>query len=133
MYRLTEEGAAAIRGALLSMLTTPVDEHPSFSVAIGLLAYLPAQEALNALDVRRIALEAAIAQLEVHVHGLRDILPRLLLLEVEYVLALRQAELVWVRSLVEDLRTGQLSWDIEQLLALLGRPTVGSERGESMP
>jgi DNA-binding PadR family transcriptional regulator len=133
MYRLTEEGAAAFRGALLSMLTTPVDEHPSFSVAIGLLAYLPAQEALNALDVRRIALQAAIAQLEVQVQGLGGILPRLLLLEVEYVLVLRQAELVWVRSLLEDLRTGQLSWDIEQLLALLGRPTVSSERGESMP
>jgi hypothetical protein len=114
------------------MLTTPVDEHPSFSVAIGLLAYLPVQEALNALDLRRIALEAAIAQLEVQERGLRGILPRLLLLEVEYVLALRQAELVWVRSLVEDLRTGQISWDIEQLLAVLGGPALRSERGGSM-
>jgi DNA-binding PadR family transcriptional regulator len=133
VYRLTQEGAAAFRSALLSMLTTPVDEHPSFSVAIGLLAYLPVQEALNALDVRRIALEAAIAQLEVQERGLRGILPRLLLLEVEYVLALRQAELVWVQSVVEDLRTGQLSWDVEQLLAMLSRPTLSGERGVSMP
>jgi DNA-binding PadR family transcriptional regulator len=124
VYRLTEEGATAFRSALLSMLTTPVDEHPSFSVAIGLLAYLPVEEALKALDLRRIALEAAIAQLEVQERGLRGILPRLLLLEVEYVLALRRAELEWVRSLVEDLRTGQLNWDVEQLLALLSRPTL---------
>ena len=78
------------------------------------------------------ALEAAIAQLEVQERGLRGILPRLLLLEVEYVLALRQAELVWVRSFVEDLRTGQISWDIEQLLAVLGGPALRSERGGSM-
>jgi DNA-binding PadR family transcriptional regulator len=133
VYRVTEEGSAAFRSALLSMLTTPVDEHPSFSVAIGLLAYLPVQEALSALDVRRIALEATIAQLEVQERGLGGILPRLLLLEVEYVLALRQAELVWVQSLVEDLRTGQLRWDVEQLLAMLSRPTLSGERGVSMP
>jgi len=40
---------------------------------------------------------------------------RAVLVEVEYARAMKQAELEWVRSLIEDLRSGRLAWDREAL------------------
>jgi len=36
---------------------------------------------------------------------------RLPLIEVEYALALRSAEQVWVEHIIEDLQTGKLNWN----------------------
>jgi hypothetical protein len=40
---------------------------------------------------------------------------RLVLVEVEYARAIKEAELAWVRSLLDDLQTGQLGWDPEAI------------------
>jgi hypothetical protein len=44
-------------------------------------------------------------------------LPRVVLLEDEHERALRDAELRWVLSLLEDMRSGRLAWDRESLSA----------------
>jgi hypothetical protein len=46
-------------------------------------------------------------------------MPRVVSLETEYVLATAAAQLTWVRSVVDDLRAGRLSWAEEELKALL--------------
>ncbi|MEU3460631.1 hypothetical protein ABZ721_11825 [Streptomyces sp. NPDC006733] len=45
-------------------------------------------------------------------------LPRISLLETEYLRAVTAAEVQWVRSVVDDLRAGRLSWSAERLAAL---------------
>ena len=55
------------------------------------------------------ALEAEIAAIETRMASGLEFLPRLFLLESEYLLAVRRADLDWVRSLIEDLRTGQVT------------------------
>jgi hypothetical protein len=46
-------------------------------------------------------------------------MPRVISLEVEYVLATATAQLAWVQSVIDDLRTGRLSWTEEELTALI--------------
>ena len=65
-------------------------------------------------------LESEIAAMETALRRLAGVLPRLFQIESEYALALRQAELAWMRALVEDLRTGRLAWSQEQLRAEWG-------------
>jgi hypothetical protein len=56
--------------------------------------------------------------------------PRATSLEAEYVLATATAQLAWVRSVIDDLRTGRLSWTEEELKALLEDDSArqGAER-----
>ena len=44
-------------------------------------------------------------------------LPRLFLLEEEYRRAMLEAELAWVRGVIDDLRAGRLTWSEEFMRA----------------
>jgi hypothetical protein len=46
-------------------------------------------------------------------------LPRLFLVEDEYEEAVTRAELEWVRSLIDDLRSGRLLWSEEWLRSFM--------------
>jgi len=43
--------------------------------------------------------------------------PRIHLIENEYLLAMRKAELAWVRPCEKELRTGKLRWDLRKIFA----------------
>ena len=62
---------------------------------------LPPGRALELLRDRAAALEKAIAEVRAELAGLTW-LPRLFMLEAEYHLAMREAELAWVRGLVAE-------------------------------
>jgi DNA-binding PadR family transcriptional regulator len=85
LYRITEEGRQEFYRRIGQLISAPAQDSPSFAVAIA------------ELD--------AICQLaETHVS-------RAAVLEQEYLRAIRTAELAWVNSIIEDLRTARLSWD----------------------
>nr|MDQ2831085.1 hypothetical protein [Chloroflexota bacterium] len=92
-----------------------VAEYPLFMVAVSFLAYLPPTVAVSTLQRRVVALESAIAGLDTALRSLQEEfhLPRLYLVEQEYMRALRQAELAWVRAVIADIRSGRLSWDLD--------------------
>jgi DNA-binding PadR family transcriptional regulator len=120
VYRITEEGREEYTAWLSELIYEPVaDEHPYFLVALSFLATLPMPAALDALKVRAIALEGQVAGVEVWQRALRSDLrlPRPVVIEVEYFLAVRQAELAWVRSVVADIENGKLRWSEESLRA----------------
>ena len=97
-------------------------ETSQFFAAVSFVGYLAPGDVLEQLDGRAGRLESEIAGLDAL---LRDLVPkigRLVLVESEYLLAMRQAELGWVRSLIEDIRAGRLTWDPEALLRALGAP-----------
>jgi len=52
-------------------------------------------------------------------------LPRVFLLEEEYLRDLARAELRWIQSVVSDLRNGALSWNREQLRKLAEQYAAG--------
>jgi len=43
-------------------------------------------------------------------------LDRIHRVEEEYLIAMRKAELTWVRSLLDDVRSGALTWDLKKIL-----------------
>jgi len=118
IYKITDAGRAATREWLEEMLTVPKQEFPEFPAALSHVVMLTPQETLGLLERREIQLAA------MH-HGLAAGLastagmPRVISLEAEYVLATATAQLAWVRSVIDDLRTGRLSWTEKELTALI--------------
>ena len=118
VYQLTEEGREMTQDWLREMLSTPAREFPAFPAALAFLPLLTPEDALRQLDLRIIRLEAELAREEAELTGAARIVPRLVLIEEEYLRAMLRTELEWVRALADDLRTGRLTWSEEMVRAL---------------
>jgi DNA-binding PadR family transcriptional regulator len=105
VYRLTDAGAAEFQDWLAELLGTPVKEYPQFEAALAEMAVLGPDRALELLRHRVAALEELLAAERAEVAAL-SWLPRLFLIETEYHLAMREAELAWVRRLVAEFAGG---------------------------
>jgi DNA-binding PadR family transcriptional regulator len=110
VYEITGAGRDEFLTWLRELLREPVKEFTQFAAGLSFLAALPPEEAVALLKERvrrldvetgemRSRLDAAMEQLN---------LPRLFLVEAEHELMLREAELGWVRGLVEEIETGAL-------------------------
>jgi DNA-binding PadR family transcriptional regulator len=117
VYRITEMGDEQFDVRLRDLLATPVPEHPTFAAVVSMLGYLPPPDVLRALQERDVALRGVVADLEAQKGALEQELrlPRLLVLELELTLVLLHSELAWLQSLVQDVRSGALTWDTSWL------------------
>lgn len=115
VYQLTDAGQDSFMQWLGELLAQPLPEYPLFTVAVSFLGYLPQETVQQALQARIIELEGELAGIEARLQGLGQHLPRVLLLELEYVRVLRQGEVAWLRTLMQDMRQGQLTWDADAL------------------
>ena len=116
VYEITEEGLRVGREWLVDMLSTPYNEFPRFPAALSFVFGLLPEEALAVLERRAAVLRGNLARLERDVAGdSGSVAPRVVLLETEYLHAATVAELNWVSSVVDDLRTGKLAWSREEL------------------
>ena len=105
VYHLTAAGRTELEGWMSELLAVPVKEYPRFEAALSLLPVLAPEHVAALLRDRESALSKEItswhAQLQAD-HGL----PRLFLLELEYHLAMQEAELSWVRGLLTEFGNG---------------------------
>jgi DNA-binding PadR family transcriptional regulator len=112
VYEITEEGRALVLQWMRQILSTPTPEYPEFPAAVSFLALLTPEDAAHQLQLRAEAIEAEIRRLN---EGLKQTeamgLPRLFVLETEYVRAAQSAELAWVNAVVGDLHAGRLTWN----------------------
>ncbi|MBA9003598.1 PadR family transcriptional regulator [Thermomonospora cellulosilytica] len=108
IYRITDEGRGELVHRLRRMMERLDPDTSAMYTATSLIGVLPPAEAARYLQARAAALEGAVAAAEAALATLD--LPRVLLLETEYARALHTAELAWVRGVLEDLRSGELSW-----------------------
>jgi DNA-binding PadR family transcriptional regulator len=133
VYRLTGTGRGTLDGWLEEMLTTPAREFPEFPVALAALAHLTPELAAEYLEERAHRLRARLRQAESDAEQAEDMgLPRMFMLEDEYQRALTETELRWVKGLVDELRSGSLTWDREWLdavFARLGPPSPDADGG----
>jgi len=109
-YRITEEGRQVAISWLREMLSTPTQEFPEFPAAVSLLPVLTPEDARAQLDLRARRLADHIAAMEAELQQYGAILPRLFLLETEYMRRVETAELEWVRSIIADLERGKVTW-----------------------
>jgi DNA-binding PadR family transcriptional regulator len=118
VYAITDAGRAATREWLEEMLAVPRQEFPEFPAALSHVMMLTPQEALGLLARRETLLTAMHQGLEAGLASTAA-MPRVISLEGEYVLATATAQLTWLRSVIDDLQTGRLSWSEAELKALL--------------
>jgi DNA-binding PadR family transcriptional regulator len=122
VYALTEKGRAALQSWLRAMLSTQAREFPEFPAAVAHVALLAPEDVLRQLEQRVAALEDEADRSDARYRSAMEILPRVVLLELEYARAVRQAEAAWARSVIDDLRTGRLTWSEESLRPWMGQP-----------
>jgi DNA-binding PadR family transcriptional regulator len=110
VYELTDQGRKTMVDWMHKILSTPSPEFPEFPAALSVLAVIPAKDARQQLERRVAALEPELKRLD-GILAQASFLPRLFLLEMELLRANCATELKWVRSVVEDLRSGKLTWN----------------------
>jgi DNA-binding PadR family transcriptional regulator len=126
VYRLTDDGKCRGIDWLCELLAKPLQEPTQFFAALSFLPHLSPDAVLNQLQTRVGLLESEIASLNDVLEMMVPRIGRLVLVEVEYARAMRQAELAWVKSLMDDLRTGALAWNSEQLISAVASATKKS-------
>jgi DNA-binding PadR family transcriptional regulator len=112
VYEITEAGLSTLRSWLDTMLSTPAREFPEFPAALACLPITTPDHLLRQLEARASRL-AALTEAAPELP-----LPRVLIIEEEYKQAMAEAELAWVRTVIDDLRAGRLDWSEEQLRPL---------------
>jgi DNA-binding PadR family transcriptional regulator len=129
IYELTGKGRETMLIWLREMLSTPAHEFPEFPAALAYLALLTPEEAQRQLERRLQTLTAELQRIEAQLDYAAGVIPRLFLVEMEYLRAVLNTELRWVKSIVEDLATGRLTWDEEWLRAVAAQFEQG-DNGE---
>jgi len=118
VYRLTDAGRMELIDWVSELLSRPAKEYTRFEAGLSLAGVLPPEDIVALLEQRCVNLELEISQMRsllqlVQERGLR----RIFVIESEYALAMREAELVWTRNLVEEIRSGKLG-DLEEWAAM---------------
>ncbi len=119
VYELTDEGRATAREWLTTMLSTPRNEFPEFPAALSFVMGLSPEESLAVLEERAEALRDIVAQHDRDLAEHSGTLPRVTLLESEYLRTVTEAELHWVDGVMDDLRNGSLRWSYEDFEAVI--------------
>lgn len=102
IYRITDAGSAELRDWTRELVATPQAELPPFKAGLSVFTALTPEEAAAALRERATALERITTAQRALLAEHSDV-PRLFLVEDEYELAVREAELTWVRGLLDEL------------------------------
>ncbi len=123
-YEATAMGRQTLRTWIRHGLANVAREFPEFPAVLSLLDPTLRPDELGALlESRIVALEAPLAELGKASAGL----PRIFLLEEEYMTAVVRAEIKWLRSVIADLRSGSLAFpskaEMLRLAATMGGPS----------
>jgi DNA-binding PadR family transcriptional regulator len=114
VYELTDAGRQASRDWLTDMLATPRYEFPEFPAALSFVMVLGPDETRAVLERRADRLGERLGELDQQLSQYHE-LPRVALLETEYLHAVTAAELAWITEVLDDLRSGSLTWTADDL------------------
>lgn len=128
IYEITGAGREVLMGWMREILSAPARQFPEFPAAVSFLPLLSPEETLGLLDARASALGQELGRLDGVIREAAGV-PRLFLLEMEYLRALVVAELEWVRSVSDELRSGTLTWS-EQWLREISASFADSPAGD---
>ncbi len=118
VYELTDAGRAAAPAWIADMVAAPRNEFPQFPAALSFLMLLGPDEALRALEQRAAALTGSLREVQASLEQFGGTLPRVTLMDDEYERAVTSAELAWLAGIIEDLRSGHLTWNYDMFAAV---------------
>jgi DNA-binding PadR family transcriptional regulator len=128
LYEATDEGRRALRAWIRAGLSTPAREFPEFPAVLSTLYGVRGAADLGALLGERVtALEARLAELETALEGASPDVPRVFLLETEYLAAMVRAERAWLRQVIADIEQGRLTFPSAQELRRLAKRSAAAE------
>ena len=130
IYEITGAGREEFLTWLRELLREPVKEYTQFAAGLSFLPGLPPEEAIALLEERVVRLEAETGEMRSRLDDAREQynLPRLFVVESEHELMLREAELEWVRGIIEDMETGALGSLSEWRSLLAERDDDGGDK-----
>jgi DNA-binding PadR family transcriptional regulator len=105
-YRITEAGKAELSDWLRELISIPEWTPTPFEAALSEAAGLGPDELMSLLAQRLTTLEPENEACRAELEEVARQLPRLLLIEAEYQLAMRLAEATWVRRLLGEIADG---------------------------
>ncbi|MER7858333.1 PadR family transcriptional regulator [Amycolatopsis japonica] len=108
VYRITDAGRDEMLDWLRELLGELAPEEPKFVAGLSVMGWLAPDEVVALFRTRLAALEEDIASTRAELARLLEEIPRLVLLETEYHLAIRVAEAEWVRSILGELTSGSM-------------------------
>jgi DNA-binding PadR family transcriptional regulator len=108
-YQITADGLAELRDWMAELLSVPEDERSGFVAALSEAGILPPDEVIELLTARLTTLDKANAAQQDDLKVWVERLPRILLIEAEYQLAMRVAQSHWLRGLLTELVEGTIS------------------------
>jgi DNA-binding PadR family transcriptional regulator len=108
-YQITADGLAELRDWMAELLSVPEDERSGFVAALSEAGILPPDEVIGLLTTRLESLDQANAAAQHDLKVWVERLPRILLMEAEYQLAMRVAQSRWLRGLLTELVEGTIS------------------------
>jgi DNA-binding PadR family transcriptional regulator len=109
IYAVTPAGRAKMIGWLSGLISTPAREFTTFEAALSLMGALPPDEVIRLLEIRAASLLVKHQGLEAVIAGFPADFPRVFTIEVEFQFSLVANELDFVRKLLHELKTDQLS------------------------
>jgi DNA-binding PadR family transcriptional regulator len=108
-YQITERGTAELRDWLRELLSVPEEPQSPFAAALSEGGILPPAEVAELLMKRLATLDELNTAHTADLKLWAERLPRVLLVEAEYQLAMRLAEANWVRGLLKEIVEGTIS------------------------
>ncbi|MEU0485311.1 PadR family transcriptional regulator [Streptosporangium sp. NPDC006013] len=106
IYRITDAGREELVDWVRELIAVPEREQPRFEAGLSVWGVIPPDEVTGLLQRRLALLEQEVADQRKTLAGCSPEVPRLFLVESEYDLAIREAEMNWTRSLLDELTTG---------------------------
>ena len=114
-YRITPEGRRELLSIVRHMIEIPRHESSEFMAVMSFLLHLDQQDAAGRLELRANRMEEEIQTSATRLKSAQQRVERINLMESEYLLAMRRAELKWVRGLIAELQSGTLAWDMKKI------------------
>lgn len=117
VYEITDLGRDQLVDALRDGLMRITPDYPGLAMVLAFAQLLEPAEVTQLLERRSVEAESQLsgmnagidAALKQRAKGFQ--LNRANLLEAEYMIALKRAEVDWLQAIVADLREGRLTWD----------------------
>ncbi|VVJ23587.1 Transcriptional regulator [Amycolatopsis camponoti] len=108
VYRIAPAGREEFEDWVRELVGTLDREPPRFKAGLSMLGVLGPDQTISRLRERLAQLDERAEAHRAQLEQLRPLMPRLFLIEVEYDLAMTEAEARWVRGFLEELTTGAL-------------------------
>ncbi|MDD7966621.1 PadR family transcriptional regulator [Actinomycetospora lemnae] len=125
VYAVTDAGRELAVTWTLDMLTAPRHEFAEFTAALAYLPLLEPEVAADALALRLSDRRGERDRLRRELQHVGGTLPRIVLVEAEYALAHLETDVAWIGALLDDLRSGALTWNQDHLLDIARRTARG--------